>query len=102
MHKVNYVFSFENLLFLGELYLALVTSAVAHGKITSVDASEALLCPGVEGFISANDIPGSNAYGAEAEDRVFAADKVRKFVLTTKIQRQRYKLKRYFKYYNNL
>ena len=52
--------------------MALVTSKVAHGKITSIDTSVALQCPGVKDFISASDVPGSNVYGLGKDDLVFA------------------------------
>lgn len=40
----------------GELYLKLIFSSEAHAKIKSVDASKALLVPGVEAFLSAADL----------------------------------------------
>ena len=52
-------------------------SAVAHGKITSIDESEALQCQGVKDYISVNDVPASNNYGQVINDEVvFAHDKV--------------------------
>ncbi|XP_067942765.1 xanthine dehydrogenase/oxidase-like [Watersipora subatra] len=60
-----------------ELYMALVTSTVAHGKLISIDASEALQYPGVKDFISAKDIPGRNNYGVNIpDDLVFASEEV--------------------------
>jgi xanthine dehydrogenase/oxidase len=57
------------------LFLALVTAQVAHGKLVSVDPSEALKMPGVVGFFDKNDIPGSNHMGFFKEP-IFAEDKV--------------------------
>ena len=52
-------------------------STVAHGKITSIDESEALQCQGVKDYISVNDVPASNNYGVVVNDEVvFAHDKV--------------------------
>ena len=52
-------------------------STVAHGKITSIDESEALQCQGVKDYISVNDVPASNNYGVVINDEVvFAHDKV--------------------------
>ncbi|XP_052048190.1 aldehyde oxidase 4 [Apodemus sylvaticus] len=48
-----------------ELYLAVVTSTRAHAKITSLDVSEALACPGVVDVITAEDVPGDNNHGGE-------------------------------------
>jgi xanthine dehydrogenase/oxidase len=59
------------------LFLALVTAQVAHGKLVSVDPSEALKMPGVVGFFDKNDIPGSNHMGFLAKtEPIFAEDKV--------------------------
>ena len=63
--------------------MALVTSTVAHGKITSIDTSEALLCPGVKDFISASDVPGSNVYGFVRDEVVFADGEVSEATLFT-------------------
>ena len=46
---------------LGELFLALVTSQIAHGKIIEVDASEALQMPGVVDFIDHRDFPAAKS-----------------------------------------
>ncbi|KAK7832100.1 hypothetical protein U0070_015247 [Myodes glareolus] len=48
-----------------ELFLAVVTSTRAHAKITSLDASEALACPGVVDVITAEDVPGDNNHSGE-------------------------------------
>ncbi|XP_042301120.1 aldehyde oxidase isoform X3 [Sceloporus undulatus] len=61
----------------GELFLALVTSAKAHAKIVSIDASEALKMPGVVDIISVQDIPGQNEfYYYDVPDIIFAREKV--------------------------
>ncbi|XP_076787997.1 aldehyde oxidase 4 isoform X3 [Arvicanthis niloticus] len=48
-----------------ELCLAVVTSTRAHAKITSLDVSEALACPGVVDVITAEDVPGENNHDGE-------------------------------------
>lgn len=48
-----------------ELCLAVVTSTRAHAKITSLDVSEALACPGVVDVITAEDVPGENNHSGE-------------------------------------
>eukprot|EP00058_Branchiostoma_floridae_P025128 XP_002610618.1 hypothetical protein BRAFLDRAFT_202728 [Branchiostoma floridae] len=61
----------------GELYLGLVLSKKAHAKIVSIDPSEALKMAGVEMFVSAEDVPGSNITGPSIMDEeVFASEKV--------------------------
>ncbi|XP_035686516.1 xanthine dehydrogenase/oxidase-like [Branchiostoma floridae] len=61
----------------GELYLGLVLSKKAHAKIVSIDPSEALKMPGVETFVSAEDVPGSNITGPVVKDEeAFATEKV--------------------------
>ncbi|XP_060042807.1 xanthine dehydrogenase/oxidase isoform X2 [Erinaceus europaeus] len=59
-----------------ELSLRLVTSTVAHGRIKSIDCSEAKKVPGFECFLSADDIPGSNVTGLGKDETVFAKDEV--------------------------
>jgi xanthine dehydrogenase molybdopterin-binding subunit B len=44
----------------GELAAAIVPSTVAHGRIISVDSSEALKVPGVRGYVNADDVPKSH------------------------------------------
>ncbi|MEJ1271923.1 xanthine dehydrogenase [Cricetulus griseus] len=48
-----------------ELALVVVTSTRAHAKITSLDVSEALECPGVVDVITAEDVPGDNNHSGE-------------------------------------
>lgn len=64
-------------LFLGELFLALVTSKRAHAKITRTDPSAALEVPGVHGFIDHTDIQGQNLWGTIFQDEeLFASNEV--------------------------
>ncbi len=42
----------------GLLHATILRSAVAHGRLVSVDASDALKCPGVHAVITAKDMPG--------------------------------------------
>lgn len=52
-------------------------SAVAHGKITRLDLSKALLSPGVKAVFTASDIPGENQIGGVIPDEnLFAQDTV--------------------------
>jgi xanthine dehydrogenase/oxidase len=58
-----------------ELSAALVTSTIPHGKVLSVDASKAILLPGVFGFFSAKDIPGVNKIGdIVMDEEIFATE----------------------------
>lgn len=58
-----------------ELHAAFVLSQKAHAKLISVDASEALVMPGVADFISYKDIPaaGTNIWNPPAMDETFFA-----------------------------
>ncbi|CAG8481826.1 9875_t:CDS:10, partial [Acaulospora colombiana] len=57
-----------------ELYGALVISKYARARIVSIDASEALVQPGVQGFFTAKDVPGNNIWGPVFKDEeVFAS-----------------------------
>ncbi|GIL49662.1 hypothetical protein Vafri_5944 [Volvox africanus] len=59
------------------LVAALVTSAKPHARITKLDATAALQMPGVVGFYSAKDVPGSNAIGPVwYDEEVFATNEV--------------------------
>ncbi|XP_062980216.1 xanthine dehydrogenase/oxidase-like [Elgaria multicarinata webbii] len=59
-----------------ELYLTLVTSTKAHAKIVSIDTTEAQKVPGFVCFVSAKDVPGSNASGIANDETIFAKDTV--------------------------
>ena len=50
-------------------------SPLAHGRIKSIDFSEALQVDGVEGIISAKDIKGENQIGGIIQDEELVADK---------------------------
>ena len=64
-------------LFTDELYMELVTSTVAHGRLLKVDASEALKIPGVVDFVTAKDVRGENKFGVMVPDEtVFAEGEV--------------------------
>ena len=56
------------------LYAAVFGSPLAHGNLKSVDYSEALKCPGVEGIITAKDITGENQIGSIIQDEELFAD----------------------------
>ncbi|MGY1809125.1 xanthine dehydrogenase subunit D [Blastococcus sp. SYSU D00669] len=49
-----------------------------HARIRGIDVTEALTVPGVSAVLTADDVPGQNAYGLEhADSPVLAADVVR-------------------------
>mmetsp|Transcript_15711 Transcript_15711/g.63270 ORF Transcript_15711/g.63270 Transcript_15711/m.63270 type:complete len:1461 (+) Transcript_15711:101-4483(+) len=50
------------------LHAALVLTTIPKGTLTSVDAAPALAMRGVQGFVSAKDIKGSNKIGAVVKD----------------------------------
>lgn len=58
----------------GELFLALVLSTRAHARLLAVDPAPALALAGVQGFVSARDIPsGANVFGPWTRDEEFFA-----------------------------
>lgn len=64
-----------------ELYAAILGSTVSHGRIVSVDVSQALLCSGVKGYVSAKDLdqnnPHANMIGPVFKDEeLFATENV--------------------------
>lgn len=61
------------------LYGAVLGSPVAHGKVRSLDFTEALACPGVAGVVSARDIPGENQIGGIIPDEELFADHLVEF-----------------------
>ncbi|XP_064622237.1 xanthine dehydrogenase/oxidase-like [Lineus longissimus] len=62
----------------GELYLGLVLTTIAHGKLLSVDTSIALTVPGVHAYIDHKDVPGKNTFGViVADEEVFVTEKVK-------------------------
>jgi xanthine dehydrogenase/oxidase len=59
------------------LFGTIIPSPVARGKLLSIDASEALKNPDVEGVYTAKDIPGKNLFGFRVEDEeVLASERV--------------------------
>ena len=62
----------------GALEIAVVRSELPHALIKSIDATEALAMPGVEGVLTADDIMGTNRLKYVVVDRpVLCADRVR-------------------------
>ncbi|CAH1790691.1 unnamed protein product [Owenia fusiformis] len=61
-----------------ELYIALVLSTVAHGKILSVDTKMALEIPGIVGYVDHTDVPGSNDTGPAAliDEEIYRSEMV--------------------------
>lgn len=57
----------------GTLYAAVFDSSVAHGKITSLDVSEAAAMQGVVRIFTAKDIPGENQIGGIIPDEELLA-----------------------------
>ena len=55
----------------------MVRSTKAHAEILSVDPSEALMMPGVVGYVGHEDVPGSNQTGLCMDELIFAVDKVK-------------------------
>jgi xanthine dehydrogenase large subunit len=58
----------------GTLYAAVFDSPIAHGKIKSLDITEALKIPGVVKIFTAKDIPGENQIGGIIPDEELLAD----------------------------
>jgi xanthine dehydrogenase large subunit len=58
----------------GTLFGAVFGSPVAHGRIRSLDCSEALACEGVVAILRASDIPGENQIGSILPDEELLAD----------------------------
>jgi CO/xanthine dehydrogenase Mo-binding subunit/aerobic-type carbon monoxide dehydrogenase small subunit (CoxS/CutS family) len=62
----------------GMLHVQVLRSPHAHAKIVSIDTSEAEAMPGVEGVVTARDVPGENAFGVFVHDQpILAGDRVR-------------------------
>ena len=57
----------------GTLYAAVFDSPVAHGKIISLDTSEAAAMKSVIRIFTAKDIPGENQIGGIIPDEEFLA-----------------------------
>lgn len=58
----------------GTLFACVYDSSIAHGKLKSVDISEAVKCAGVVKIILAKDIIGRNEIGGIIEDEPLLAD----------------------------
>jgi len=64
----------------GTLHAALVTSPVARGRLTAIDASVAQAMPGVVSLITATSIPGENDIGPVGRgEALFATDEIEYF-----------------------
>lgn len=59
----------------GTLHAAIFCSPIAHGKIKSIDYSEALTMPGVQHILTHQDIPGENQIGGIVPDEPLFAEK---------------------------
>ncbi len=58
----------------GTLFASVFDSSIAHGKILSIDVSEAYKYPGVKKIIIAKDIPGQNQIGGIIQDEPLLAE----------------------------
>lgn len=79
--NINPAYVLVYLIFLDELYLALVQSTRAHARIVQVDETAALAMAGVHGYISAGDVPGSNSTGMFGDEKIFTTDLVCSLIL---------------------
>jgi CO/xanthine dehydrogenase Mo-binding subunit len=62
----------------GMLHMAVLRSPHAHARIVAIDTSEAEAMPGVEGVITASDVPGEDGFGVYVHDQpVMARGKAR-------------------------
>ena len=62
----------------GMLHMAVLRSPHAHARIVAIDTSEAEALPGVEGVITASDVPGEDGFGVYVHDQpVMARGKAR-------------------------
>jgi len=64
----------------GTLYGYVFYSSIAHGKILSIDFEKALCVQGVQGIISAKDIPGENQIGGIVQDEDLFAEETVHFI----------------------
>ncbi|CAL8082189.1 unnamed protein product [Orchesella dallaii] len=62
----------------GELFGAFVLTTVGNASLKYIDTSEALMIPGVIGFVHAKDIPGVNNYSIlyPEKEEIFVSEKV--------------------------
>jgi len=62
----------------GMLHVQVLRSPLPHARIVSIDTSEAEAMEGVEGVVTAADVPGKDGFGVFVHDQpVLARDKVR-------------------------
>ncbi|KAJ2809409.1 hypothetical protein H4R20_000134 [Coemansia guatemalensis] len=54
----------------GELYVGLVMSERAHARILGIDSQKALELPGVHRVLTANDVPGHNAWNIFKDEEI--------------------------------
>ncbi|MFA5419437.1 MAG: molybdopterin cofactor-binding domain-containing protein, partial [Bacteroidales bacterium] len=64
----------------GTLFAAVVTSPIAHGKLLSIDFSEAETLPGILRIFTYRDIPGENQIGGIIPDEPLFAEEELHFV----------------------
>ncbi|HTL30455.1 MAG TPA: molybdopterin cofactor-binding domain-containing protein, partial [Tepidisphaeraceae bacterium] len=64
----------------GELICDFVGSPVAHGKLVSIDLSEAKNVAGVVAVLTAKDITGHNKFGPVVKDEVLLVDDVAEYL----------------------
>src|SRR3954467_5787304 len=57
-----------------ELLVDFVAAPVAHGRLLSLDVSQAMAAPGVVAIITAKDIPGHNKFGPIIADEHLLVD----------------------------
>ena len=68
----------DDLKFARLLHAAPVYSDFVHARIIRIDTRDAARAPGVQGVLTAGDVPGANRFGQIIRDfRVFADDKIR-------------------------
>ncbi len=60
----------------GMLHAAMVVSPHPHARILSIDRQSALISPGVERVVTAQDIPGETSYGIIVKDQQFLAEEI--------------------------
>ena len=62
----------------GMLQVQVLRSPHAHARIVAIDTLKAETVPGVEGIVTARDVPGENGFGVFVHDQpILASDKVR-------------------------
>ena len=64
----------------GELLVGIYPSPVAHGRIKSIDLTEAKKLPGVAGLFTHKDVPGHNKFGPVVHDEYLLAEDETHFI----------------------